>query len=209
MPMKRRRARDSNKDFDIAEDSTAASIPGTPMEIDEDIQAAVRMSIAGVPDLPIDDLALPPLASIRQLSPNVSPFRKGRELPAKRLRTASYWDHDIPEVRRIDQARIKRPATMEAGTPRVKSMRISGIRSSPPRHLEPARSIVASRAGTVASASIYSQAGMSEMSRPETRTRASNERVGNDNTDEVMAEVDEGDAISEYTEAMAQTTAMG
>lgn len=209
MPLKRRRPKDSSGDFDVAEDTTAASIPGTPMEIDEDIQAAVRMSIAGVPDAPLDDLGLPSLAGIRRLSPNVSPFRKGRDMPVKRLRTASYWDHDLPEVRRIDHARIKRPATMEAGTHKVKSMRISGIRSSPPRHIEPSRSVMASRAGTVASASIYSQAGLSEMSRPETRARLSHEKAEIENGDEVMGDVEEGDSVSECTEVTVRTTAMG
>jgi hypothetical protein len=212
MPLKRRRPKDSSRDFDIAEDSTVASIPVTPMEIDEDIQAAVRMSIAGVPndpDAPLDNLVLPSLAGIRRLSPNVSPFRKGRDMPVKRLRTASYWDHDLPEVRRIDHARIKRPATMEAGTHKVKSMRIRGIRSSPPRHIEPSRSAIASRAGTVASASIYSQAGLSEMSRPETRARQSHEKAGIDNGDEVMGDVEEEDGVSECTEVTVRATATG
>jgi hypothetical protein len=208
MPTKRRRPKDSSRDFDIAEDSTVASVPGTPMEIDDDIQAAVRMSIAGVPDTPADDLALPGLAGVRQLSPNVSPFRKGRDMPAKRLRTASYWDHDLPEVRRIDQARMKRPATMEAGTPRVKSMRISGIMSSPPRRVGPNRSMIASRGGTVASASIYSQAGMSEMSRPHTRARGSDEKIRTDGGDEMMGDVEEGDTQSDYTKATVQTVAV-
>lgn len=153
MPTKRRRPKAASRDFDIAEDTT--SLPGTPMEIDEDIQAAVRMSIVGIPDQPTED--------VPRLSPNVTPYRKGKGIFVKRPRTASYWDHDLPEVRRIDNFRGKRPATMEAGTHRVKSMRVSGIRSSP------RRMPVAGRAGTVGSASIYSQAGLSEMSRPETK----------------------------------------
>ena len=185
MPTKRRRPKGASRDFDIAED---ASLPGTPMEIDEDIQAAVRMSISGITDTPTDDGP--------RLSPNVTPFRKGRGVIVKRPRTASYWDHDLPEVRRIDQPRGKRPATMEVATHRVKSMRVSGIRSSPPRMP------MASQAGTVASASIYSQAGLSEMSRPETGVRESDEeivvRMG------ARSEVKE-DGMSEYSEITVQT----
>lgn len=209
MPMKRRRPKESSRDFDIAEDYTTASLPGTPMEIDDDIQAAVRMSIAGIPDSPVDDLPRPGLAGVRQLSPNVSPFRKGRGMPTKRPRTASYWDQDLLEVRRIDHARKKRPATMEAGLPRFKSMRVSGIRSSPPRCIEPSQTVVASKAGTVASVSVYSQAGLSEMSKPGTLSRVGPEKVGIENGDEVMGEVKEGDVVNEYNEEMPQTTAEG
>ena len=184
----RRRQKQSSGDFDIAEDSTAASVPGTPMEIDEDIQAAIRMSISGVPDTPISDPARPNTAEVRQLSPNVSPFRKGRGMRAMRPRTASYWDQDLPEVRRIDHSRMKRPATMEAGTHRAKSMRVSGVRSSPPRHIEAPRNAVASRAGTIASTSIYSQAGLSEVSRTGTHATYGREKVGTENIDEVMGE---------------------
>ena len=202
MPMKRWRPIGSCRDFDIAEDDTAASLPGTPMEIDEDIRAAVRMSIGGIPDTPGDESA-PHAEHVKPLSPNVSPFRKGKGMPMKRPRTASYWDHDLPEVRRIDQARMKRPATMEAGTPRVKSMRVSGIRSSPPRMP------VASKSGTVASASIYSQAGLSEMSRPATRARGSEENVamegGDVDTDMDMGGEEKGDGNAEYAEMTVQT----
>ena len=187
----RRRQKQFSGDFDIAEDSTAASVPGTPMEIDEDIQAAVRMSISGVPDTPIHDPARPNTAEVRQLSPNVSPFRKGRGMRVNRPRTASYWDQDLPEVRRIDHSRMKRPATMEAGTHRAKSMRISGIRSSPPRHIEAPRNAVASRSGTIASASVYSQAGLSEVSRSGTRAAHAHAKVGIENVDEVMGETEE------------------
>lgn len=196
MPMKRRRPVGSSRNFDIAEDDTAASLPGTPMEIDEDIQAAVRMSIVGVPDTPVheDGQSFEP---VKQLSPNVSPFRKGRGLPLKRPRTASYWDHDLPEVRRMDQPRMKRPATMEAGTPRVKSMRVSGIRSSPPRMTG------VSKSTTLGSASIYSQAGMSEMSRPATRARLSDEKVGD--VEMGMRDEAEGDGDSVYTDTTIKT----
>jgi hypothetical protein len=187
----RRRQKQFSGDFDIAEDSTAASVPGTPMEIDEDIQAAVRMSISGVPDTPIHDPARPNTAEVRQLSPNVSPFRKGRGMRVNRPRTASYWDQDLPEVRRIDHSRMKRPATMEAGVHRAKSMRVSGIRSSPPRYIEAPCNAVASRSGTITSASVYSQAGLSEVSRSGTRAAHSHDKVGIENVDEVMGETEE------------------
>jgi hypothetical protein len=68
------------------------------MELDEETRAAVRMSIYGAPSS-----AEP---SLRQLSPNVVPCRKGTVPPGPRKkRRPSYWDGDLEQVVQSPAAR--------------------------------------------------------------------------------------------------------
>jgi hypothetical protein len=49
---------------------------------------------------------------------------------------------------------------------------------------------------------------MSEMSRPHTRARGSDEKIRTDGGDEMMGDVEEGDTQSDYTKATVQTVAV-
>lgn len=71
------------------------------IEVDEETRAAVRMSIygAGAPELTSD-------IGLRELSPNVTQWRKGnRPSSSRKKRRPSYWDIDLEEVVRSPAAR--------------------------------------------------------------------------------------------------------
>ncbi|RMD44777.1 hypothetical protein DV735_g237, partial [Chaetothyriales sp. CBS 134920] len=65
------------------------------MEIDDETRAAVRMSVWGsdVPE-PLQN----GVSGLRELSPNVTMWRKGMRQPSKKRRP-SYWDGDLKQVR--------------------------------------------------------------------------------------------------------------
>jgi hypothetical protein len=73
------------------------------IEVDEETRAAVRMSLYGG--------AAPESASdigreMKELSPNVMPWRKGTRLPGSRKkRRPSYWDGDLEPIVRSPAAR--------------------------------------------------------------------------------------------------------
>lgn len=136
---KRRRPRDlEDAQFDIQEDEAAevGSFSRTkqlgeteePIEVDENTRAAVRMSLYG---------SQTPEASqgnregISELSPNVTPWRKGMRQPRKKRRP-SYWDGDLQvragpgreQVRSIHPGAERQVMTSPAKED-VESMRVS------------------------------------------------------------------------------------
>jgi len=72
------------------------------MEIDEQTRAAVRMSLYGAAALEsTSDVG----QSLKELSPNVMMWRKGRPPGSRKQRRPSYWDTDLEEVVRSPAAR--------------------------------------------------------------------------------------------------------
>jgi len=73
------------------------------MEIDEETRAAVRMSLyGGAPPESTGDVG----RGIKELSPNVVPWRKGHGPPGgRKKRRPSYWDGDLEEVLHSPAAR--------------------------------------------------------------------------------------------------------
>lgn len=73
------------------------------IEIDEETRAAVRMSLyGGAPPISTGDGG----RGIKELSPNVVPWRRGARPPrSRKKRRPSYWDGDLEEVVRSPAAR--------------------------------------------------------------------------------------------------------
>ena len=138
---KRRRPRElEDEHFDIHEDraSEAEAVRQArrmlasrePIEVDEDTQAAVRLSLYG---------AMTPEAlqgereGLKEISPNVTSWRKGMRQPKKRR--PSYWDGDLKQVRESPAWRQKQVKSLQPGAERqvmtspakedVESMRVS------------------------------------------------------------------------------------
>ena len=84
---KRRRPKDlEDENFEVREDDSQV------MELDDDTQAAIRMSLFGseTPEM------LHARESLRELSPNIVTARKDRR--QRKKRRPSYWDGDLKEV---------------------------------------------------------------------------------------------------------------
>jgi hypothetical protein len=138
---KRRRPRDlEDAQFDMQEDETVEdrSFSRTkqldeaedPIEVDENTRAAVRMSLYGSQTPEASQGAR---EGIRELSPNVTPWRKGMRQPRKKRRP-SYWDGDLQHVRagpgREEQVRsihpgAERQVMTSPAKEDVESMRVS------------------------------------------------------------------------------------
>jgi hypothetical protein len=120
---KRRRPRELEDDqFDIHEDGpeeamgvrhiTRLEEGEELLEVDQDTTAAVRMSLYG-PETP--EALQGAREGIRELSPNVTPWRKGMRQPRKKRRP-SYWDGDLKQVR--DSPAAKQAHTIHPGAER-------------------------------------------------------------------------------------------
>ena len=102
-----------------------------PIEVDENTRAAVRMSLYG-PDTP--EALQGAREGIKELSPNVNPWRKGMRQPRKKRRP-SYWDGDLKQVRESPAGRQEQVRSLQPGAERhvmtspakedVESMRVS------------------------------------------------------------------------------------
>ena len=104
---KRRRPREfEDENVTIAEDKEGhhprLEKDESVMEVDEETRAAVRLSIFG-PDTP------EPLQGrqqgLKELSPNVTSWRKGMRQPTTKKRRPSYWDGDLEQVKNGPAAR--------------------------------------------------------------------------------------------------------
>jgi hypothetical protein len=107
---KRRRPRElDDSQFDVPEDETAdvtASRPGTraqddqpPIEMDENTRAAVRMSLYGAETPETVSTAGTAREGMREISPNVTAWRKGMRVQPRKKRRPSYWDGDLKQIR--------------------------------------------------------------------------------------------------------------
>ena len=115
-PLKRRRTRETKRGhFEIIEDEAVESLHARVenadpsikteegeemMEVDEETRAAVRMSLYGS-ELP--ETLCGAKEGLKELSPNVTPWRKG--MSPRKKRRPSYWDSDLEEVQQSAAAR--------------------------------------------------------------------------------------------------------
>lgn len=74
------------------------NLPPADIELDEDMKAAVRLSIFGAST---PEALRKAREGIKELSPNVMVYRKGTQEHShlRKKRRPSYWDNDLQEVR--------------------------------------------------------------------------------------------------------------